>query len=39
MDAAVVIKVYDKFVEEIGEQMVEYYCAMDGGEFWLGKFY
>jgi hypothetical protein len=30
MDAAVVITVYDKFVDDVGEQMVEYYCAMDG---------
>jgi ribonuclease D len=26
MDAVIVIKIYDKFVEEIGEQMVQYYC-------------
>jgi hypothetical protein len=30
MDALIVIKIYDKFVEEVGEQMIEYYCSMDG---------
>lgn len=29
MDAVVVLKIYDKFVAEIGEQMIEYYCSAE----------
>jgi hypothetical protein len=32
MDAVVVIKIYEKFVEEFGEQMIAYYCEMSAHE-------